>query len=78
MTGLWWYDESPHRATEEKIQRAAAHYQKKHGQTPTVCYVNPATPGLTHVQAVVQNIQVKTLRTVPPCNFWIGIEEQPA
>lgn len=40
--GLLWYDDSSNRSLADKVARAAAQYEHKFGQPPTVCFVNPA------------------------------------
>ena len=41
-TGLLWFDDDPRRQLEEKVRRAATHYERKYGQSPTLCFVHPS------------------------------------
>lgn len=79
--GLLWYDDSTTRSIADKVTRAAAQYEHKFGQRPTVCFVNPAMLNgnpqdgngrgkLTEIGAV----QIETLRTVLPHHFLVGVE----
>lgn len=74
---LLLYDDSPTRSDLEKVERAAARYEQKFGQPPTVCFVHPATPGLAHLQtaALKLGINVYTVkgRVPAPYHFRIGI-----
>ncbi len=70
--GLLWYDDTAGRPLEDKVMRAAAHYEKKYGQPPTVCFVNPAAKNGTDQ---VGSVQLDTLQAVMPNCLWIGIGE---
>ena len=41
-TGLLWFDDDPRKELEEKVLRAAAHYERKYGQAPNLCFVHPS------------------------------------
>ena len=41
-TGLLWFDDDPRRQLEDKVLRAAAHYERKYGQVPNLCFVHPS------------------------------------
>jgi hypothetical protein len=68
--GLLWFDDTASRPLEDKVSRAAAHYEKKYGQAPTLCFVNPSARNGT---AQVGEIQVEALTSVMPNCLWIGI-----
>jgi hypothetical protein len=72
-TGLLWFDDNPNRDLEEKVLRAAAYYERKYGQTPTVCFVNT-----TAVNGVKKagHVQIRGSRSVLAHHFWIGIAEK--
>ena len=70
--GLLWYDDTSGRLLEDKVSRAAAHYQRKFGQPPTLCFVHPSAKNGTDQ---VEGVQVETLKTVGPNYLWIGIGE---
>jgi hypothetical protein len=88
--GLLWFDNDSARDLASKVARAAAHYQRKYGRAPQLCYVNPDT--LKHDAArgngskavardngdVVAGIQVLTSKTVLPNHFWLGVKEEAA
>jgi len=44
-TGLLWFDDDPRKQLEEKVQRAATHYERKYGHAPDLCYVHPNVLG---------------------------------
>ena len=68
--GLLWFDDTASRPLEDKVSRAAAHYEKKYGQAPTLCFVNPSA---RNGAAQVGEIQVEALPSVMPNCLWIGI-----
>jgi hypothetical protein len=70
--GLLWYDDTAGRPLEDKVIRAAAHYEKKYGQPPTLCFVNPAAKNGTDQ---VGGVQLDTLQAVMPNCLWIGVGE---
>ena len=70
--GLLWYDDTVSRPLEDKVVRAAAHYQKKFGQPPTLCFVHPSAKNGTDQ---VKSVQVETLKTIRPNYLWIGVGE---
>ncbi|HBY92535.1 MAG: hypothetical protein M5U01_10480 [Ardenticatenaceae bacterium] len=71
--GLLWFDDDKQRPAAEKIAQAARRYREKFGRAPTVCFVNPSEPIESER---VGNVVVRTLRTVLPHHFWIGVEER--
>ena len=70
--GLLWYDDTANRPLEDKIARAAAHFEKKYGQPPTICFVNPTAKNGAHQ---VGGIQIQPLKVVMPNCLWIGVGE---
>lgn len=70
QTGLLWFDDNPNATLEDKVQRAAAHYECKYGQRPNLCFVHPAAldDGTT-----IASIRVQPRRSVPPNHFWLGV-----
>ena len=70
--GLLWYDDTAGRSLEEKVARAAVHYERKYGQPPTLCFVNPSAKNGTDRAGAVQ---VETLKMVGPNYLWIGVGE---
>jgi hypothetical protein len=70
-TGMLWFDNSS-RSIKEKVTDAAAYYLEKYGQSPTLCFVNPAT--LEGKVAKSNGVEVREAPTVMPHHFWIGVE----
>lgn len=69
-TGLLFFDNDPKITPADKIRRAAAYYQEKHGTPPSLAFVNLMWSG-----TAVDGIEVKAIRSVPPNNIWIGVNE---
>jgi len=40
--GLLWFDNDPRHAFGDKVQEAAAAYERRFHQPATICYVNPS------------------------------------
>jgi hypothetical protein len=72
--GLLWFDDDPRHSLTDKVTEAAAHYQKRFGQSPTLCYVHPAALGQTE-QHLVGGVQVAPGRTVLPNHLWLGVAD---
>jgi hypothetical protein len=70
--GLMWYDDTANRSLEDKVARAAAHYERKYGQLPTLCFVNPSAKNGADQ---VAGIQIEALKVVRPNCLWIGVGE---
>ena len=51
-TGLLWFDDDPRKDLVEKVLRAAAHYERKYGQAPDLCFVHPSALGTATASAV--------------------------
>jgi hypothetical protein len=39
--GMLWFDNDKTDDLEIKVKRAVNYYQKKYGQKPNICFVNP-------------------------------------
>jgi hypothetical protein len=70
--GLLWFDDTSGRSLEDKVARAAAHYERKYGQLPTLCFVHPSAKNGTDQ---VSGVQIQTLKAVGPNCLWIGVGE---
>ena len=73
-TGLLWFDNDPHTALLDKVERAADFYQRKYGRVPDMCLVHPSMLG-THTSQVLgkpQKVEVRAHRAIRPGHFWIG------
>ena len=88
-TGLLWFDDDPRKQLEEKVQRAATHYERKYGQSPTLCFVHPSVfsngkqnNGNGNGKHAKKNgvnkvggVEIRSGRSVLPNHFWLGIAE---
>lgn len=70
-TGMLWYDNDPNTELPTKVNRAAAYYQKKYGQLPNLCFVNPKMLG--DDQDTPCPIEVKTNQSILHHHLWIGV-----
>ena len=70
--GLLWYDDTAGRPLADKVMRAAARYELKYGQPPTLCFVNPAAKNGTDV---VGAIQIETMPSMMTNCLWLGVGE---
>jgi hypothetical protein len=71
--GLLWFDDSPTRATADKIGNAVARYKQKYGHSPDVCYVHPAH--LNEGVSLADGVKVMGAKTILPNHFWLGVLE---
>lgn len=74
--GMLWFDANSSMAVEKRVDRAASYYHDKYGQAPTLCLVNPAAAA-AGLPARVGEVELRTLDTVLPHHFWLGIKPQP-
>ena len=76
-TGLLWFDDNPRKELEEKVQRAATHYERKYGCSPNLCFVHPSVFG-DGKQPVRKagDVEIRTGRSVLPNHFWLGIDDE--
>ena len=83
-TGLLWFDDDPRKELEEKVLRAAAHYERKYGQAPDLCYVHPSAfdgnGNGKHAKksSVVKagNVEIRSGRSMLLHHFWLGMAEE--
>jgi hypothetical protein len=77
-TGLLWFDDDPRKDLEEKVFRAVAHYEHKHGQTPDLCYVHPTSFGddKDGQPKKAGSVEIWPGRAVLPHHFWLGVSEK--
>jgi hypothetical protein len=54
------------------VARAAAHYERKYGQLPTLCFVNPSAKNGTDQ---VGSVTIETLKVIGPNYLWMGVGE---
>ena len=74
--GLLWFDDSPTRATADKIGNAVARYRQKYGHKPDVCYVHPAHLNEGEM-SLADGVKVLAAKSVLPNHFWLGIQSSP-
>ena len=77
-TGLLWFDDDPDRTLEDKVARAAAHYQRKHGRAPDLCFVHSgAFDGNDNRKMTkVGEVEIRAGRSILPHHFWIGVDDE--
>lgn len=80
-TGLLWFDDDPRKELEEKVLRAAAHYERKHGHPPDLCYVHPdafGDNGNGKKSDVVKagEVEIRAGRSVLLHHFWLGMADE--
>jgi hypothetical protein len=69
--GMLWFDNDPNTELPQKIDRAAAYFRKKYGETPTLCFVNPKMVG--NGKAKQCSLEVKTTQSILLHHLWIGV-----
>ena len=76
-TGLLWFDDDPRKRLEEKVLRAAGHYERKYGQAPNLCLVHPSTLNGNGKQGRLRagGVEIRPRRAVLPDHFWLGVAE---
>jgi len=80
-TGLLWFDDDPRRQLEEKVRRAATYYERKYGQSPTLCFVHPSVfngngNGKGNgKKSKADGVEIRAGRAVLPDHFWLGVAE---
>jgi hypothetical protein len=77
-TGLLWFDDDPRRELEEKVLRAAAHYERKYGRAPNLCFVHPGAfdGNGKRPNKKAGGVEIRPGRSVLPHHFWIGVAER--
>jgi hypothetical protein len=76
-SGLLWFDDSG-RTLEEKVVKAAARYEAKHGHAPDLCLVHPGVFAGSEEQVVrAGEIEIRPGRAVLAHHFWLGVTEAP-
>jgi hypothetical protein len=76
-TGLLWFDDDPRKQLEEKVKRAVAHYERKYGRSPTLCFVHPSAFDGNGRRGVKKagGVEIRSGRSVLPDHFWLGVAE---
>jgi hypothetical protein len=76
-SGLLWFDDDPQRRLEEKVLRAATHYERKYGRSPNLCFVHPSVfnGNGKHPVKRAGGVEICPGRSVLPDHFWLGVAE---
>lgn len=69
--GLLWFDNSKN-SLVGKVLQAAKHYEKKHGQRPNRCFVNPANFEPIPLD-MTKGVKVSPAGTVLRDHFLLGV-----
>jgi len=79
-TGLLWFDDDPRKQLEDKVLRAAAHYERKYGRTPDLCFVHPSAFNGNGKRRVKKagRVEIRAGRSVLPDHLWLGVAELAA
>ncbi|MDH5508088.1 MAG: hypothetical protein OEZ02_12775 [Anaerolineae bacterium] len=68
--GMLWFDNDPKTDLLTKIDQAAAYYQRKYGNAPNQCYVNPSMLEPKKVNS--PQVKISPSPTILPNHLWIG------
>ncbi len=81
--GMLWFDNDKGADLNIKVARAAEYYQKKYGQMPNLCFVNPCMVAPNgngnggksngHPLKTGDGVEIRESVTLLPNHFWIGI-----
>jgi hypothetical protein len=71
-TGLLWFDNDPKRTLEEKVLRAAVHYEHKHDHLPSLCFVHPSAFDGRKPPCHAGGVEIRPGHSVLPDHFWLG------
>lgn len=66
---LGWYDDTPKKSVQEKLDEAVERYLMKFGEAPDLCLVNQKD--LTERP----DLEVRAVEYVRPNHFWVGKSE---
>lgn len=76
-TGLLWFDDDPRKKLEEKVLRATAHYERKYGHAPDLCFVHSGAFGEKGngkpKARKAGNVEIRPGRSVLQHHFWLGM-----
>ena len=65
--GMLWFDNDPKTDLNGKIERAAAYYRSKYGQSPNLCFVHPSM--LADRVSKPEKMEVRANQSRPPEPF---------
>jgi hypothetical protein len=66
---LGWFDDTPKKSVQSKIEEAVERYVAKFGEDPNICLVNSADA------TTYETLEVRPVPYVRPNHFWIGRDE---
>ena len=66
---LGWFDDTPKKATADKLEEAIERYLMKFGESPDLCLVNQKD------LVAREDIDIRVVEYVRPNHFWIGKAE---
>ena len=73
--GLLWLDDDRITGFEKKVLKAAAHYARKYGHPPNLCFVHPsALNGKGTLRA--GGVEIRPGRSILPGHFWLGVADR--
>lgn len=72
--GMLWFDDTPDRPLNAKIEQAAQYYKEKYGKSPNVCYVHPSY--LPRGDSLDQPIRTLVAHDILPHHLWIGLKTE--
>jgi hypothetical protein len=72
---LLWFDDDPGRSIEDKVLRAAAHYERKYGQPPNLCFVHPSAFEGNEKTGKAGGVEIRSGRSVLKHHLWIGVAD---
>jgi hypothetical protein len=65
-----WYDDTPKKPSEDKLQEAIVAYVARFQMSPSLVLVNVAD------KLEMLDVVVRCERTVQPNTFWLGFDDQ--
>lgn len=69
--GMMWFNNDPKTPVSTRIEEAIKYYKEKYNKNPDICYCNP---NVFTEQFKVGNVTVKSMKSILPGHFWIGID----
>jgi len=77
--GMLYFDNASTETLEQKVEKAAAYYEKKYGRRPNHCLVHRGALSESETgEILVNGVTVREFRPVLPNHLWIGMDEEPA
>jgi len=73
QVGMLWFDNTPRRSFDDKIERGVRYYRSKYGHLPNICYVHPASLQQSEIE---RSIRVATAPSMLPHHFWFGVSRE--